>query len=128
LAAWPLFDHLGDDLLNCCGYPWKITERSSTVFIHVEAVALYQEAMRQGNPYQAVILDLTIPGGLGSKETAEQLLAIDPTAWLIFSSGYSNDPIMANYQAFSFSGAIAKPYTMEKFQAVLDCRPPRVCP
>jgi two-component system, cell cycle sensor histidine kinase and response regulator CckA len=75
-----------------------------------------------------VILDLTIPGGLGSKETAEQLLAIDSTVWLIVSSGYSNDPIMANYQAFGFSGAIAKPYTMGEFQVVLNCRPPRVCP
>jgi PAS domain S-box-containing protein len=93
-----------------------------------EAVVLYKEAMRQGNPFQAVILDLTIPGGLGGKETAEQLLACDPTAWLIVSSGYSNDPIMADYQAFGFSGAIAKPYTMEEFQAVLNCRPPRVSP
>jgi PAS domain S-box-containing protein len=93
-----------------------------------EAVALYQEAMRQGNPYRAVILDLTIPGGLGGKETAEQLLAIDPTAWLIVSSGYSNDPIMADYRAFGFCGAIAKPYTMEEFQAVLNCRTPRACP
>lgn len=89
-----------------------------------EAVALYEEAMRQGNPFQAVILDLTIPGGQGGKETAEQLLAIDPSAWLIVSSGYSNDPIMADYQAFGFRGAIAKPYTMGEFQAVLNCRPP----
>ncbi len=109
--AMAMLRHLGYSVVSCADGE--------------EAVALYQEAQRQGNPFQAVILDLTIPGGLGGKETAEQLLACDPTAWLIVSSGYSNDPIMADHQAFGFSGAIAKPYTMEEFQAVLNSRPPQ---
>ena len=89
-----------------------------------EAIALYQEAASQGNSYRAVILDLTIPGGMGGKEAAQRLRALDPEAWLIVSSGYSNDPIMADHRAFGFRAAIAKPYTMEEFQAVLALLPP----
>ena len=89
-----------------------------------EAIALYQEAASQGSPFRAVILDLTIPGGMGGKEAAQRLLALDLKAWLIVSSGYSNDPIMADHRAFGFRAAIAKPYTMEEFQAVLSLLPP----
>ena len=89
------------------------------------AITLYRQALAEGQPFLAVILDLTIPGGLGGKEAAEQLLAIDDQARLIVSSGYSNDPIMADHRAFGFSGAIAKPYTMEEFQTVLNSLPPR---
>ena len=85
-----------------------------------EAITMYQKAVTEDEPYLAVILDLTIPGGMGGKEAAERLLALDPKARLIVSSGYSNDPIMADHHAYGFSGAIAKPYTMEEFQTVLN--------
>ena len=58
----------------------------------------------------AVILDLTIPGGMGGVEAARQILAIDQEAKLIVSSGYSFDPVMAGYQKYGFCGAVAKPY------------------
>ena len=57
-----------------------------------------------------MILDLTVPGGLGGKETMEQLLEIDPGVKAIVSSGYSEDPIMAESRRYGFSGIIAKPY------------------
>ena len=61
----------------------------------------------------------TIPGGLGGKQAAEQILSQVPNAFLIVSSGYSNDPIMSNYREYGFSGAIAKPHNIHKFQEVL---------
>ena len=55
-------------------------------------------------------MDLTIPGGMGGEEAAQKLLKIDSNAKIIVSSGYSNDPIMANFQEYGFCGAITKPY------------------
>ena len=84
-----------------------------------EAVARYKAAMESGTPISAVIMDLTIPGGMGGKEAAEQILAIDPNACLIVSSGYSNDPIMSDYAVYGFGGAIAKPYNITEFEQLL---------
>ena len=85
-----------------------------------EAVDLYRSA-RQGNvPYAAVILDLTIPGGMGGKEAAVLILELDPEAVLIVSSGYSNDPIIANYQNFGFSGSISKPFDADTLARELE--------
>ncbi len=77
-----------------------------------EAIALYQAAQREENPYHCVIMDLTIPGGMGGREAIERLLAIDPGTRAIVSSGYSNDPVMADHRKFGFLGILAKPYTM----------------
>ncbi len=76
-----------------------------------EAVARFRNAREHGVPFSAVILDLTVPGGMGGKESAAHLLEIDPEAVLIVSSGYSNDPVVANYREFGFSGAITKPFS-----------------
>jgi two-component system, cell cycle sensor histidine kinase and response regulator CckA len=85
-----------------------------------EAITRYREAMESGTPISAVIMDLTIPGGMGGKEAAEQILAIDPAACLIVSSGYSNDPIMSDFTAYGFMGAIAKPYNITEFEQLLS--------
>ena len=77
-----------------------------------EAVAKYKAELDSGIPFLAVIVDLTIPGGMGGKEAAEQILAIDPKASLIVSSGYSNDPIMSDYGSYGFIGAVSKPYNI----------------
>jgi DNA-binding NarL/FixJ family response regulator len=75
------------------------------------AVELFREAREHGDPFDAVILDLTVPGGMGGKEAAALLLEIDPDAVLIVSSGYSNDPIVSDYRNFGFRGAIPKPFS-----------------
>jgi len=66
--------------------------------------------MRAGMPFDAVIMDLTIPAGMGGKEAVKRLLEIDANAGVIVSSGYSNDDIMSDFKRFGFSAVIAKPY------------------
>jgi two-component system, cell cycle sensor histidine kinase and response regulator CckA len=75
-----------------------------------DAVVRYQACHEAGTPFLAVILDLTVPGGMGGVEAAQQILAFDPEAKLIVSSGYSFDPVMAQHKSYGFSGAVAKPY------------------
>ena len=88
-----------------------------------EAIELYRQSVGSQSPYKAVIMDLTIPGGLGGKQTAERILSRFPTACLIVSSGYSQDPIMADYQKYGFCGAIVKPYSIKDFDQVLGSLP-----
>ncbi|MCD4708631.1 MAG: response regulator [Candidatus Sabulitectum sp.] len=75
-----------------------------------EALKKYTEAMNTGNPFDLVIIDLTIRGGKGGKETIGELLKIHPEAKVIVSSGYSSGPIMADYSSYGFSGKLAKPF------------------
>ncbi len=84
-----------------------------------EAIQSYCAAKEAGQPFAAVIMDLTIPGGMGGGETLQKLLAIDPGIAAILSSGYSNDPVMANYRKHGFLGMIAKPYRIEDLSHVL---------
>jgi two-component system, cell cycle sensor histidine kinase and response regulator CckA len=84
-----------------------------------EAVARYREALGSNDPYRLVIMDLTIPGGMGGKEAVGLLHDIDPEIQAIVSSGYSNDPVMANFTAFGFSGILAKPYSVTEMAKVI---------
>lgn len=84
-----------------------------------EALKKYKEAMGTTEPFSMVIMDLTVPGGMGGKETIAELLKIDPDAKAVVSSGYSRDPVMANFKEYGFKGVIAKPYTMKEFRIVL---------
>ncbi len=84
-----------------------------------QALQLYRKAKESGKPFDAVILDLTIPGGMGGKDAIRELLAFDPGVKAIVSSGYSSDPIMANYRQYGFSGVVAKPYKMNDLNKVL---------
>ena len=85
-----------------------------------ETIDMYREAHQSDAPFDLVILDLTIPGGMGGAQTIPELLEIDPNVKAVVSSGYSNDPIMADYKAFGFSGIIPKPYSKEQMAALLD--------
>lgn len=84
-----------------------------------EAINLYKKALESGEPYDAVIMDLTIPGGMGGKEAIKKLLAIDPQIKAIVSSGYSTDPIMAEFKKYGFSDVVVKPYRTEELSKVL---------
>ena len=67
-----------------------------------------------------VIMDLTIPGGIGGKEAIKDLLEIDPDATAIVSSGYSNDPVVMNFEEYGFKGAVSKPFKIEELKEVLE--------
>ncbi|MGE5894423.1 MAG: PAS domain S-box protein [bacterium] len=84
-----------------------------------EAVARYREARQSGRPFDAVIMDLTIPGGMGGRDAVRKILEIDPAAKVIVSSGYSNDPIMADFKTFGFSGVVSKPYKIQTLSKAL---------
>jgi len=85
-----------------------------------EAVDIFRRAKEANTPFDAVILDLTIPGGMGGKQTIEILLSIDPTVRAIASSGYSDDPVMADPTKFKFVNAIAKPYITDELEEVVN--------
>jgi len=78
-----------------------------------EAIEVYMKAKQTGKPFDLVIMDLTIPGGLGGKDTIRKLLELDPGVKAIVSSGYSNDPIMAEFEKHGFCGVVGKPYTIK---------------
>jgi len=89
-----------------------------------EAVDLYEKALKAGKPFDVVIMDLTIPGGIGGKEAIQLLRKIDPQVKAVVSSGYAQDPIMANYADYGFSAVLAKPYSIkylgETMQAIIS--------
>lgn len=84
-----------------------------------EALEKYRRAQSNGQPFGVVILDLTVPGGLGGKETLEQLKRIDPQVKAIVSSGYSDNPIMADYEKYGFYGVISKPYRIPELSKII---------
>lgn len=84
-----------------------------------EAIDAYQLAMAENRPIAAVILDITIPGGMGGYETFKHLRGLNPDVKAILSSGYTNSPLMANFAEYGFAGVLAKPYTVDKLQDVL---------
>ena len=77
-----------------------------------EAIRLYRQREGTEEAVDAIFMDLTIPGGMGGKEAATEILKINPKAKVIVSSGYSNDPIMANCRDYGFCAAICKPYQL----------------
>jgi CheY-like chemotaxis protein len=84
-----------------------------------EAIDLYRSAKGSSRAFHVVILDLTVPDGMGGAEAIEKLREIDPEIKAVVSSGYSNDPIMAEYAKYGFSGVVAKPYTAKHLSATL---------
>jgi two-component system, cell cycle sensor histidine kinase and response regulator CckA len=97
------------DILSSYGYTVDFARNGE------EAISLYQN-----NAYDVVILDLTIPGGMGGKETMKELLLIDPYVKVIVSSGYSSDPIMSDYKQYGFRDVMAKPYKIEELEEAIE--------
>jgi PAS domain S-box-containing protein len=84
-----------------------------------EALELYKEGLENGKPFAVVIMDLTIPGGMGGKQAIQELKKLDPDAKTIVSSGYANDMILANFKEYGFDGMVPKPYKIEELSKTL---------
>jgi two-component system cell cycle sensor histidine kinase/response regulator CckA len=100
-------------MLRRLGYTVEVAENGE------EAISKYKEAQNSENPFVTVILDLTVPGGMGGKKTIEKLLKIDPNVKAIVSSGYSTDPVMANYEKHGFKAVVAKPFDLKELNEAI---------
>jgi signal transduction histidine kinase/ActR/RegA family two-component response regulator len=85
-----------------------------------EAINLYRNTFQSKEPFDLVILDLTVPGGMGGAKTIPELLKIDPKVKAVVSSGYYTDPVMANYEDYGFIGVVPKPYSIDQMAELLD--------
>ncbi len=101
------------DMLARMGYTVDYADEGNA------AIAKYQKTRAAGRPFAAVIMDLTVPGGMGGKEAIVKLLAIDPAVRAIVSSGYSEDPVMADFRAYGFRGVAIKPYRIRELSEVV---------
>ena len=84
-----------------------------------EAIAMFETAKESARSFDAVLLDLTVPGGMGGKDAALKLREIDPTVPLIVSSGYSQDPVMSQFRDYGFDAVLSKPWTVAQLAQVL---------
>lgn len=84
-----------------------------------EAIDLFKQARGKGQPFDLVIMDMTIPGGMGGREAVTIVLQEDPAAKVVVASGYSTDPVLANYQDYGFSAAIAKPFQIKELSRTI---------
>ena len=100
-------------LLNSFGYEARTAKDGAA------AVDIYRQSFNEGKHFDAVILDLVVPGGLSGHEAAAQIIKIDPQAKLILSSGYCDDPVIVRYKDYGFSAVIPKPYQAEALREVL---------
>ncbi len=102
------------EMLDNLGYSAEFSKNGN------EAIELFKRAKESEKPFDAAILDLTVPGGMGGKETIKGLLDLDPGIKAIVSSGYSNDPIMAEFRDYGFAGVITKPYKLTELNEILQ--------
>ncbi len=97
----------------------KLGYEAETVSDGQAALQKYEQAVALKKPFDLLIMDLTIPGGMGGKEAIERLHKLNPNVKAIVSSGYSNDPILSDFSAYGFKGVILKPYTHDQVQAAV---------
>lgn len=85
----------------------------------VEACRKYCDSIKKKEKFDAVIMDLTIPGGMGGKQAVKEILKMDSKAKVIVSSGYSNDPVMSDYKSYGFSGVAVKPFQLDELNLLM---------
>jgi CheY-like chemotaxis protein len=86
----------------------------------VAAIEIYSREKTNGRPFDLVILDLTVPDGMGGKEAFEKLRKVDPTVKVVISSGFTDDPMMAEFATFGLDGILAKPYRINDIKVLLE--------
>ena len=91
-----------------------------TVGDGLKAIEKYKKRKDSSEPFDAVILDLTIKGGMGGEKTIQELLKIDPNVKAIVSSGYFNDPVMSDFEKYGFMGTLSKPYEKKALKEALE--------
>jgi CheY-like chemotaxis protein len=109
-----LIRDLVTELLESLGYD------AHSVRDGAEAIDAFHRALGAGKPFHVVILDLTVPGGMGGKETLVRLRQIDTEFRSIVSSGYSNDRVMSDYAQYGFDGVLRKPYDIQDVENLLN--------
>jgi len=108
-------------ILSATGEMLKFLGYDVEVASHGEAaIEMFQKAMNAGAPFDAAILDITIPGGMGAQETMPKLVALDPAVKGIISSGYSTNPMIVDYRSFGYAAVIVKPYGFKELNEALD--------
>ena len=108
-------------ILSATGEMLKFLGYDVEVASHGEAaIELFQKALKAGAPFDATILDITIPGGMGAQETMPKLVALDPAIKGIISSGYSTNPMIVDYRSFGYAAVIVKPYGFKELNEALD--------
>jgi two-component system, cell cycle sensor histidine kinase and response regulator CckA len=100
--------------LRRMGYEVEVAENGN------QAVDTYRQEKAQGHPFDAVMLDLTVRGGMGGKDAIQELIKIDPTVKAIVCSGYDNDPVMEDYKRYGFKGALPKPFLLSDLSGLLS--------
>jgi PAS domain S-box-containing protein len=85
-----------------------------------EAIRLYQDSLNEGRPYAAVVLDLTIPGGMSGKDAIQELRRIDPNVKAIVCSGYYDDPVISRFKEYGFDAVVSKPYSRDDIGRALQ--------
>ncbi len=104
---------LAGEILSYLGYKVSFSKDGA------KAIEIYKDAMESREPFDAVILDLTVRGGMGGKEAIRKLMEIDPYVTGIVSSGYSDDSVMTDFEKYGFKGVVAKPYSVNEVSVVL---------
>ncbi len=110
----PVILTVAGELIRALGHQAEFASQGS------EAIAKYREAQRSGQPFDVVILDLTIRGGMGGAETLRRLTEIDPGVKAVVSSGYSDDTAIAGYLEQGFKAVLKKPYHVDELREVLN--------
>jgi PAS domain S-box-containing protein len=109
-----LIRNIAGEMIDVLGHKVELAEHGE------EVIEKYNAAMESGNPFDVVILDLTIRGGMGGRETIERLLAVNPRIRAIVSSGYSDDAVVSDYRNYGFSARLTKPYKLQELSDTLN--------